>query len=509
MPPTIASLVQNGAFGIKVRTGRDLLDRPIHWVHVSELPDPTPYLEGGELLLTLGLQIAGDREGWPGYVERLAKCGVSALGMSTGFAFQSIPPTLLESSERCGLPILEVPRPIPFMAIAKSVFADIVAEENDTAAAVFASQQRLARASLEAASDVSVLAQLGRELSGWAVLADVDGSTIHATAAMPPAVAAEVAETLRRLRRRGLHASASFAVGDASVVAQALGARTTVRGFLAVGVDRPVRAADHSIINVAASLLTLILEQSRTQDDERRRLAAVVYDLLRTYGNDAATPLARELGWERPAGPIRVAVVNGPPRELSDVAAVLRRASDRLLVGESNEIAEPHLAILAPADDEVLDALKAAVDDRPACAVGVSRSTASDEVRAAEQQAVSALRRGTDGGGRITVFDDLTREGVFAMLGPSSVEVAAGLLAPLIRHDERQGGALVETVRTWLAHHGQWQPAADALGIHRHTLRYRVRTAERLLGRSFDSARTRMETLLALEVFEHSGGGPS
>lgn len=508
MSPTIGSLVQNSSLGIKIRAGRDLLERPITWVHVSELPDPTPYLEGGELLLTLGLQIAGDRDGWPGYVERLAACGVSALGMSTGFAFQSIPPMLLESSERCGLPVLEIPRPIPFMAITKSVFADIVAEENDTAAAVFASQQRLARASLDAGSDVNVLTQLARELSGWAVLADVDGSTIHATATLPPDTSSSVAETVLRLRRRGLHASASFSVGDTRVVAQALGARTTVRGFLVVGVDRPVGAADRSVTNVAASLLTLILEQSRTHDDERRRLAAVVYDLLRTYGDDAAAPLARELGWEPPTGKIQVAVVNGPPRDLSEVASGLWRASERLLVGESNDIAEPHLAILAPADGDVVDILKVAVAGRPACAVGVSRSVFTGEVRTAEQEALSAVRRGADGrgGGQVTVFDDLTREGLFAMLGPSSVQVAIGMLAPLIRHDERQGGALVETVRTWLAHHGQWQPAADALGIHRHTLRYRIRTAERLLGRSFDSAQTRMETLLAIEVRARGGG---
>ena len=33
------------------------LDRPVRWVAVSELEDPGPYLEGGELLLTTGMRL--------------------------------------------------------------------------------------------------------------------------------------------------------------------------------------------------------------------------------------------------------------------------------------------------------------------------------------------------------------------------------------------------------------------------------------------------------------------
>ena len=32
----------------------------MRWVHSSELLDPTPWLSGGELLLTTGLQLARD-----------------------------------------------------------------------------------------------------------------------------------------------------------------------------------------------------------------------------------------------------------------------------------------------------------------------------------------------------------------------------------------------------------------------------------------------------------------
>ena len=47
---------------VRVVAGEAGLDRAVRWVHISELPDPTPWLSGGELLLTTGLQLAGDDE---------------------------------------------------------------------------------------------------------------------------------------------------------------------------------------------------------------------------------------------------------------------------------------------------------------------------------------------------------------------------------------------------------------------------------------------------------------
>jgi purine catabolism regulator len=68
---------------------------------------------------------------------------------------------------------------------------------------------------------------------------------------------------------------------------------------------------------------------------------------------------------------------------------------------------------------------------------------------------------------------------------------ADSLLRPL-------SAELRESLRVWLAHHGQWDPAAARLGVHRHTLRNRVRRAESLLGRSLDTPGVRAELWLAL-----------
>jgi PucR family transcriptional regulator, purine catabolism regulatory protein len=59
-------------------------------VHASELADPTPYLDGGELLLTVGMRLdpavraAALNEHAAAYVRRLVEVGVVGLGFGVG-----------------------------------------------------------------------------------------------------------------------------------------------------------------------------------------------------------------------------------------------------------------------------------------------------------------------------------------------------------------------------------------------------------------------------------------
>jgi purine catabolism regulator len=69
------------------------------------------------------------------------------------------------------------------------------------------------------------------------------------------------------------------------------------------------------------------------------------------------------------------------------------------------------------------------------------------------------------------------------------------LLAPLAHEPE-----LVASLRAYLAANGQGEAAARALGVHRHTLRYRIRKIAELLGRDLDDPGARAELWIALSV---------
>ena len=58
MAPTLRTVVRRAlSLKLGVLSGQDALDRPVRWVAVSELEDPTPFLEGGELVLTTGMRL--------------------------------------------------------------------------------------------------------------------------------------------------------------------------------------------------------------------------------------------------------------------------------------------------------------------------------------------------------------------------------------------------------------------------------------------------------------------
>jgi len=59
---------------------------------------------------------------------------------------------------------------------------------------------------------------------------------------------------------------------------------------------------------------------------------------------------------------------------------------------------------------------------------------------------------------------------------------------------------MCQTLRAWLAEHGQVDATAQQLGIHRHTVRHRLRRIESVLGRSLDDPSVRANLWFALRT---------
>ena len=133
--------------------------------------------------------------------------------------------------------------------------------------------------------------------------------------------------------------------------------------------------------------------------------------------------------------------------------------------------------------------------------VGVSEPGPIDDLEGARRQAVRAVEAG-DGGGAgaaVTWFRDVRRSELLELVaGPAGTAFSEELLAPL--RTDSSPVDLPGSLAVWLAHHGQWGPAAAELGIHRHTLHKRVKRAERLLGHPLDSPGLRAELWVALQI---------
>ncbi|MFN4001402.1 PucR family transcriptional regulator ligand-binding domain-containing protein [Microcella sp.] len=76
----------------------------------------------------------------------------------------------------------------------------------------------------------------------------------------------------------------------------------------------------------------------------------------------------------------------------------------------------------------------------------------------------------------------------------------AALVQPLLEHDALTGDDLVGTLGTWLRCDAVAEAAALRLGIHRHTVRARLRRAAELLERDLDAFPARAEVWAALHA---------
>ncbi|MBL0781170.1 PucR family transcriptional regulator ligand-binding domain-containing protein, partial [Streptomyces albidoflavus] len=178
MPPTLASLVHHSALKLTVRAGEERLATPVRWAHASELADPVPYMEGGELLLITALKLdAEDPEAMRRYVRRLGQAGVAGLGFAVGVHYATIPEALVDAAAEEGLPLLEVPRRTPFLAISKAVSAAISAEQYQAVTAGFAAQRDLTKQALSG-GPAGLLAALAGQVDGWAALYDATGAVV-------------------------------------------------------------------------------------------------------------------------------------------------------------------------------------------------------------------------------------------------------------------------------------------------------------------------------------------
>ncbi|HTA13219.1 MAG TPA: PucR family transcriptional regulator [Solirubrobacteraceae bacterium] len=125
MELTVASLTDE--LGLELVAGAESASSPVRWVHSTELPDPTPWLKGGELLLSTGLQLTGPKA-QRALIERLADHDIAGLGFGTGFAHKRLPAALVTAARQRGFPLFEVPYELPFIAITERAFTHLLDE---------------------------------------------------------------------------------------------------------------------------------------------------------------------------------------------------------------------------------------------------------------------------------------------------------------------------------------------------------------------------------------------
>ncbi|MFF8898931.1 PucR family transcriptional regulator [Streptomyces lydicus] len=515
MPLRISDLLARSDLALSVTydVPPRLLDRTIEAATVSDLPVPGKWLQGGELLMTIGLLLPSDPAACRAYVREVTEGGAAclALGLGQGLPYQEAPAPLVAAAEEAGLPLLTVPDEVPFIAVTKAVFDARADEQREVLHRAFATQRRLTAA---AAGD-----GLRPMLAEWTAATGVGAAVLDPLGRLlatgdraqhtPPPQARDLVE---RVAARGLRGSASSTAGGQQLEVQPLGARR-LRGLLLL-TGRPDDAA-RSVVPGLVSLLSLELERRHLRDEpERRRRSALLSELL--AAEDPAADRARDmlhsvgLTAERVRG---VVVEPEDGREVADGAAGEAAAAAAQEMAADLALAIPGglvrvtgtgpggapgglIEAVVGEDLDVRDVLARFAPHRPA---GIGPATAPEAVRVSLRQAAGLLAVSRSAGEPAEARQSQASRLLLDLGDRRTLHgYADSVLGPLDLADH--GEELIATLAAWLETGGAWDATSRRLGVHRHTVRNRLDKAMDLTGRRLDDPDDRFDLWLATRI---------
>jgi len=511
---TVDSLTSE--LGLKLAAGEEAADqRPIRWVHMSELIDPTPWLSGGELLLTTGFRLetaALQRE----FVRLLAANELAGVGFGTGFEHSSLPKALVSEAEKLGFPLFEVPYKMPFIAITEAAFSRLVNEQYDVLSRGIAVNERLERLVLQGGGLDEISREIAAAVGGSSVVLDTAGEEI---AHGGRRLSAGAVEALRHeVQARGA-AAAPFVPSLDDLRGRALAHPVSPRGGEAeawlVVVRRSGDLGDFERLCVqqAAVVVALELMRGRVARDTERRLAGEVLAAALSGRLDAAD-LRDRLA---PFGIGEQAAVL--VFELPDPAAGEATLAEYLSSEGTPAVVAPQAAgrkelLCAVIDARNGDAIEIAAGARSAlegahgrARAAASRSSATERVRNSFHEARCALEATGFANGQAPDVASHRDLGAFTLLlsvqdGEALRLYCDSVLGPIEESDERYAAELLRSLEAFIERNGHWERAAADCYCHRHTLRYRIRRVEELTGRDLTRATDRVEMWLALRAKE-------
>ena len=511
---TVDSLISE--LGLKIVAGAEAVDgREIRWVHMSELRDPTPWLSGGELLLTTGLSL-DTAERQREYVRLLASSGLAGVGFGTGFDHAKLPKPLLEEAEELGFPVFEVPYEMPFIAITEAAFSRLVNEQYDVLSRGIAVNERLERLVLEGGGLDEIAREIAAAVGGSSLILGAHGDTL---AQGGRRLSAEVTEVIRtEVQPRG-SAAAPFVPPQPDLRGRALAHPVSPRGGAAeawlVVVRRSGELGDFERLCVqqAAIVVALRLMRERVARETERRLSGEV--LAATLSGRLAPDDVRDRLTPFGIGE-RAAVF---AFELGDPDAGEPTLEGFLAARSRPALVAPHPAgrrelLCAVVDSGDEDPIELAAEARKAveAAHGPTRAASSralptERVRHSFHEARCALEATGFSNGAAPEVASHRDLGAFTLL--LSVQDTDALrlycdsvLGPIEESDDRYAGELLRSLEAYIERNGHWERAAGDCYCHRHTLRYRIKRIEELTGRDLSRANDRVELWLALRAKE-------
>jgi purine catabolism regulator len=487
------------------------LDRVVRWVHVAEIADVAPLLNGGELILTTGVAWPKAERRLRQHVEELAEVGVAGIVLELGRRYDEVPAVVVAAAETAGLPVVLLRRETSFVSVTERVHRLLLDAREEMLAFANLAHQTFTALSVRAATTQEVLDRL-REMAGAPVVLEdlAHRAVAHA------ATSTESAGLLRDWQRRSRTESEPWLVTPVGPHDQRWGRLVLPQP------DAERRDQQHMLLERAAEALTItqLVERDRlslqqqankgllddllggrlSEEQAHDRASALGYVTSgRSFvGVRLASPLVRALAPVEREQRIRQLATAADQACRTARLPALVSAGDRddallVLIVSSSGDTGPHL-------DRLADAVEAAMSSRAwdgpyTLAVGRTvneivdaRLSLDDARRVADVLSSAAAPTGR----RYVRMDDLGLAGLLSTVrdDPRWIAYAEAQLEPLLRHDAQRKTDLEGLLLGYLETGGNKSALARVRHLSRPTVYQRLEQIERLLTIDLDDAAT-------------------
>ncbi|MFD9498702.1 PucR family transcriptional regulator [Streptomyces sp. NPDC060035] len=511
----------------------DRLDRTVRWVHAGEVPNIASLLKGGELLLTTGLALGSRPAEQRAFVRRLADRGIAALVVELGPRFSRLPAAIVDAARAAGLPLVQLHREVPFVAVTEEIHTEIVNEHYALLQQAEEVHRRCTHALLGGGGVPQVLGILADFTANPVFLETPDGRLLYAAGTGTGPVGADPLQVWEGLRGdRGVRETPPAGAVLVEVPGGGSGTGSVRARLVLLAVSGPLVTVHRMAAERAAGILAVVLMQARQEEElAARGRGDFLTDLAEgRIAPEDAPAQAKVLGF-RPGGDPLLPVVLRLAPELSPSGnwALLARA----VLEELSAVGVPVLLGVRPVEGRVplLLALRpeterTALADRVAAALRAGVERAGLE-RAGDRAPVVVV--GTAGG--------WAAAGAGLRHAAEAATVAQGLgerpwhdaqrldidlllwrlrehqdlasfvdrtIGPLREHDRTSRPPLLPTLEAYVDHAGRKAEAARELHLNRQTLYNRLARIGELLGADLDDPQTVLALSLALRARRHT-----
>ncbi len=459
---------------IKLIAGKQGIDRDIKWLTIVEVMEDVTRLHEGEFLITTAYGWHEKSDSYSMLIHALSNRQLSAVAIHTGFYLDVVPLAMIEAANRTGLPLLEIPRTMNFSTVTRSILEQLVNKQ----LSMLTQAQRIQ----------DELTALVIKNTGFSSLTDALSKLLHCNVSLYESNQALLAGSYITNRQYPIEHAYPIVTEGQKI------------GTIFIQKQTPLTSLDQLALKQAANIFAIEFLKLRIIEDTRSQMEADFLDILFSHSyEDEKTILkkSREMGYDL-TGLNCVAVLsssNLSELELQCQQTLISTRTKGLIKRKMDHVIVLLCGDFEPFIDEQESSLSTA---------GVSTATGIRELESALKEALVAHHFARYRKESLIQFKSLGAYQVFIRLKENGEDLTVyyePLLSPIVSYDQKHQSQLMRTLEAFLENNLVINRTADKLFIHRHTLNYRIKQLEKLMGIDIYSYEQRIHVQFALLAY--------